>query len=146
MQGSRQALALNFASWRDRRDYRNLKQRFGWEDLLEFAFATQNLRTVCLNVQTAERKHGKAIAASLRHRISDLRAAENINDVPIEKPTPMPTKGELGVDLGEVVLVFRANHDPIPLTSKKETDWGRVTRILFLRIEAKNRNSRGDRG
>jgi len=113
---------------------------------LEFAFATQSLRKVCLEAQAAERQLGKAGAASLRHRLSDLRAAENINDVPIGKPTPMPTKGELGVDLGDHVLVFRANHDPVPLTSKKETDWSRVTRIQFVRIEGKNKNAGGDRG
>jgi hypothetical protein len=113
---------------------------------LEFAFATQNLRAVCLNAQAAERKLGKAAAASLRHRLSDLRAAENISDVPIGKPTPMPTRGELGIDLGDQMLVFRANHDPVPLTSKKETDWRRVTRILFLRIEGKNKNAGGHRG
>jgi hypothetical protein len=114
--------------------------------LLEFAFATQSLRAVCLNSHAAERKFGKAVAASLRHRLSDLRAAENVNDLPIGKPTPMPTDGELGIDLGDHVLVFRANHDPLPVTSMKATDWGRVTRIQFLRLEAKNRTTGGDRG
>jgi hypothetical protein len=114
--------------------------------LLEFAFATQSIRTVCLNSQAAERKLGKAGAASLRYRLSDLRAAENINDLPIGKPSPMPTKGELGLDLGDHVLVFRANHDPLPVTSMKETDWGRVTRVQFLRLEAKNKTMGGDRG
>jgi hypothetical protein len=138
MQGSRHALATSVASWRDRREYRHLELQLSWGDLLEFAFATQSLRTLCLNAQAAERKLGKAVATLLRHRLSDLRAAENVNDVPIGKPTPMPTKGEFGVDLGEHVLVFRANHDPVPLSSTKDTDWSRVNRIQFLRIEAKN--------
>jgi proteic killer suppression protein len=114
--------------------------------LLEFAFATQSLRTLCLNDNAAERKLGKAAAAALRRRLSDLRAAETINDVPIGKPTPMPIKGELGVDLGDHMLVFRANHDPVPVTSKKETDWSRVTRIQFLRIEPMNKTVGSGRG
>ena len=138
MQGSRHALATNVASWRDRRENTRLELQLSWGDLLEFAFATQSLRKLCLNAQDAERKLGKAVATMLRHRLSDLRAAENVYDVPIGKPTPTPTKGELGVDLGEHVLVFRANHDPVPLSSTKDTDWSRVNRIQFLRIEAKN--------
>jgi hypothetical protein len=138
MQGSRHALATNVASWRDRREHTHLELQLSWGDLLEFAFATQSLRKLCLNAQDAERKLGKAVATMLRHRLSDLRAAENVYDVPIGTPTPTPTKGELGVDLGEHVLVFRANHDPVPLSSTKDTDWSRVNRIQFLRIEAKN--------
>jgi proteic killer suppression protein len=117
-----------------------------WGDLLEFAFATQGLRKLCLNAQAAERKLGKAVAALLRHRLSDLRAAENVNDVPIGKPVPMQTKGELGVDLGEYSLIFRANHDPVPRSSTKDTDWSRVSRIQFLRIEEKRKNTEDRRG
>lgn len=134
------------ASWCDRRETRHLEPRLPWGDLLEFAFATQSLRKLCINAQAAERKLGKAVAALLRHRLSDLRAAENVNDIPIGKPTPMPKKGEIGVDLGEYLLVCRANHDPVPLSSTKDTDWSRVSRIQFLRIEAKNKNTGGGRG
>lgn len=141
-----QVWRLKLASPANHCDPSPRERRFSWRELLEFAFATEHLRRLCLRAQIAERRLGKRVAEKLRHRLSDLRAAENVADLPIGKPTAMPTRGELGVDLIDHVLVFVANHDPVPLTPANDTDWTRVTRIQFLRLEAKNVTGGGPRG
>jgi len=54
------------------------KQRF---ERLELSFSTQEVRRICKNLRSANRKLGEACATFLYDRLADIDAAENGSDL-----------------------------------------------------------------
>lgn len=107
--------------------------------MLELAFATKDLRALCEDEDLAVAQLGHEVAKSLRHRLADLRAAIHPLDLPMcgaRLGTGVDAKHVMIELAGGYQLVFRANHPHPPQTDDGDIAWDRVSRILFLRIEA----------
>jgi len=111
--------------------------RFGIFGALQLAFSTKVLRDLCECAAKAEAAFGTQVAATLRARLADLRAAETVVDVIAGKPADVPEEpGVMSLSLGGPIrLVFRSNHNRTPEIAGR-VDWSRVTRIQLLRIES----------
>jgi len=103
--------------------------------VLEFAFSTQGLRTLCETEAAADRQLGAECAAALRRRLADLRAASNVAELVAGHVRPGTAKDQLVIDLVDgAVIVLCANHVKTPRVASHEVDWAKVSRIKFLRI------------
>lgn len=109
--------------------------------ILELAFAKQSLRRLCESETTAEDGFGVAVAARLRRRLADLRAAIYANDVVAGAPRELQDgrRRVLTVELvGGYRIIFCANHVSTPKRECGGVDWSRVSRIKILRIESEH--------
>jgi hypothetical protein len=108
--------------------------------LLELAFSTRALRTLCENEAAATRELGAKRASSLRRRLADLRAAISVKDLVAGHPTQTAdSKDNLEIDIGAGArLVFCANHSVVPRLTPGNVDWSNVSRVKLLRIESDN--------
>ena len=68
-------------------------------------------------------------------RLSDLRAAETINDIIAGNPTKISTS-EISINLdNNLKLIITANHTSNPINNNAEIDWNRVSRIKITGIK-----------
>jgi hypothetical protein len=101
---------------------------------LELAFATKPLRELCESEVKAKQKLGAKIAAVLKHRLADLRAADSIEDLPIGKPRKV--SGAYALESSDCIQVtFLPNQAHIQLLKSGAIDWSKVTRIKITGIE-----------
>jgi plasmid maintenance system killer protein len=108
--------------------------------VLELAFETKSIRTICEKQKKAESKLGVNVSNKLKRRLADLIAAPIASDIVAGKPAV--EKGNpherMSVQLGEGFrLVFVANHNQNP-TKGGAVDWAKVNRIRIIEIEAEN--------
>jgi hypothetical protein len=108
-------------------------------EMVEFTFATTELRGICENRRRAAAAIGVQAAHELEQRIADLAALATVADLaslfagniiersPLERSIRLKT----GYD-----LVFRAGHVKVPQTSSGALDWAKVSRIKFIALEA----------
>jgi hypothetical protein len=107
--------------------------------VLELAFESMALRTICEKEVEAKRELGDTVAEFLKHLLSDLRAAKSVTDLVAGRPRIGDDQSHMVVDLGESHrLVIKANHTYNPLTSSNDLDWGKVTRVKIMRIESED--------
>ena len=103
---------------------------------MDLAFATRELRTVCIENDRARDAHGSAVAEVLRDRLADLRAASS----PLELVAGRPGLVDDGVPSVSVALangmwlVCRVNAT-IPRMRDGSVDWCRVRRLRVMAIE-----------
>lgn len=105
--------------------------------MLDLAFNSKELRTICESEAPAKRKLGVNVAALLKHRVADLRAATSIKDLLVGKPRLLDDSSNqyMVVDLCDGYrVIFCANHPNNPLTESGKIDWLRVSRIKILWI------------
>jgi hypothetical protein len=106
--------------------------------VLELAFATKALRTLCEDQVEAAEELGDKLARVLRNRVADLRAANHPLDLPVGQPrvgTGHESENVL-VDLTDGYrLVLRCNHLTPPRARDGTIVWNRVSRVQLLRIE-----------
>ena len=108
---------------------------------LELAFATKELRELCIHASHAKERLGLKAASNLRDRLADLSAAQNASDIFVlpGQPTVVTINdGRIGIaaKLAEGVhLVYVPNHASRKLLANGDTDWSRVRRIKILRID-----------
>jgi hypothetical protein len=110
----------------------------GSPDIMEIAFRTKALRTVCLSKESMDKRYGAEGGALLRRRLADIRAAECLGEVPLLTMSPVCNSpdGEVAIVVGAgLILVVRANHQSAPKLKGGGVDWARVDRILIQRIE-----------
>lgn len=83
------------------------------------------------------RELGTVVAAMLRARLADLRAANTVADVPIvARPTSASTR-EGEIDLGDgFKMIICANHPVPPVRQSRVINWSQISRIKILRIGA----------
>jgi proteic killer suppression protein len=106
--------------------------------ILEIAFQSRPLRTICEDETHARSELGSDIVEILKHRLADLRAASTGKDILAGRPRILGDSGGecMAVDLvGAWRLVFAANHVRNPRTHTATCDWAKVTRVKIMRIE-----------
>jgi proteic killer suppression protein len=104
---------------------------------MELSFSTKALRAICVEPDRAVSQYSSAVAASLRSRVADLRAAGSVADLVAGRPATLEA-GEpaLLIALAEgYVLRCRPNHASLHRTSLGSIDWSRVRRIHLVAIE-----------
>lgn len=102
--------------------------------ILQLAFETKDLRTICEDSTAAIDKLGLKVAGVLTHRLGDIDSAKSINDLVAGKPH-VRDDGDLHIDLIDGYgLVCRANHQRNPTTSSGSIDWEKVIRIKIVSI------------
>ncbi len=109
--------------------------------VLELAFETRSIRTICEKQKKAESKLGVKVTNKLKRRLADLIAAPTARDIIAGKPTIEQGNPHerMSVQLGDGFrLVFVANHNQNPLLKGGAVDWSKVNRIRIIEIEAEN--------
>lgn len=106
------------------------------EPRVQPAWDNEALRRVCEVKAEAEATLGVEVAAQLRARFADLRAAESPEDLVAGQPElieqdPPTLKVQLG---GGIDLVAVSNHRHHPKTGSGSTDWSRVRRFRVVSI------------
>ena len=88
---------------------------------LELAFDTRQLRTLCENESSAQQEYGSKVAAALKRRLADLRAASRADDLIAGRPIIFGEAESQRIDftLDEGYhMVFWANHPTPPITER----------------------------
>ncbi len=105
--------------------------------ILELAFETKKLRTICEKVAHAETQYGEHLATNLRAVLSDIITAEFVSELPnfevfdfIQKNEPA---GSISLGNG-AKIVFVINHAKIPVDQIGKIDWFSVRRIKIVEI------------
>ncbi len=115
-----------------------LPERKPDERLVNLAFDTLALRTLCECQSKAERAFGLRTAARLRDRLADIRAADFAAELVAGRPREIEGGRHrfLALDLADGYrLVLCANHARIPVHETNRVDWSRVTQVKVLKIE-----------
>ena len=102
---------------------------------LEFAFRTEDLRSMCEKQEVASEEYGILVADSLRQQLADLRAVDSIADLP---PTTSillsDDKSHLVLEASpELSLKILPNHSRVP-QREGFVDWSKVHRILLEKL------------
>ena len=108
---------------------------------MEITFHNNKLKKRCSQEREAIKAYGQRRARKLMQRLMELRAADNLSQIPT---TPPPRcheltgklKGTLSVDLEHPWrLFFVPNHDPIPTKKDGGLDWESVTAIIIIDVK-----------
>jgi hypothetical protein len=106
--------------------------------LLELAFRTKELRSVCEDAAYAGEVYGSVLAEALVGRLADLRAVGHLLELPFAEVRPAggsdPEHVVIALAAGRS-LVVAANHTTPPRAQSGEIAWERVHRIIILRLE-----------
>jgi hypothetical protein len=103
-------------------------------DILQLAFETKHLRTLCESSADAISELGQDVARDLMERLADLDSAVSIKDVLSGQPRPSDD-GDLLIELvSGYRLQCRANHPNNPKTATNAIDWAKVSRIKIVGI------------
>jgi proteic killer suppression protein len=106
---------------------------------VEFSYRSNGLRRQLENAAEMDKAFG-VLAKILRRRLAVLKEARCLADVPSGPPDrchllSQDRKGQFAVMLsGNWRLVFRPNHDPVPVHPKGGLDLGAITAIEFLEV------------
>jgi proteic killer suppression protein len=107
---------------------------------MDISFANDKLKRQLSNEKSLKRAFGDR-ARRLQLRLDLLKAAGCLDDV---LPVPPPRRHELtgdwrghfAVDLtGNWRLIFRPNHDPVPVTPDGGVDLKAITAIIIVAVE-----------
>ena len=106
--------------------------------MVEFAFLTRELRTLCEQDTAAHARLGPAVAATFRRRLADLEAASHIFELPVGNVRLDPSYSDGSVCLLDLEdgwqLRFRAGHAALPLGQDGRVDWLSVSRIQIMEL------------
>lgn len=112
---------------------------------MELAFDTKYIRNICEDEDKAEEEFGPEIAEKLKSRLSDMRAASVVAE--------LPTTGNLHEVLGnphsfyriklcnDYFLTFSSNHINSPHFDNGNIDWSKVNHVKILEIIKINENN-----
>jgi hypothetical protein len=101
---------------------------------LELRFASPELRAACERRTAAESLLGGAAARKLLSRLSDIRAASDIRDVGLGRPSYSQRGKVTFVLSGAHRLVVASAVTPIPRHSNKQIDWAQVNIFEVVEI------------
>lgn len=105
---------------------------------MEIAFSTRELRDLCELEATAIELLGVSAADALKNRLSDIHAADHIQDVLAGRPRNVRsgTNDYYQLDLADqYVLTVTANHAEPRISGDGKTDWPRVRRVKVMSVE-----------
>ena len=103
-------------------------------------FSTKKLHKACNSSTEAIRTFGPERGKKLMQRLSELAAANTLNDISRLPPARCheltgDRQGPLSVDLGHPYrLLFVPAHDPIPKKAAGGLDWSAVTEIEVIEV------------
>ena len=103
---------------------------------LEIAFKTKKLREICEDCNKAEELLGEDVSRKLASRLSDLRACESIEQLPVGNPSEVVIGGKRTISINiaqKVHLYFSSNH--VSQSKNNRVDWSKVYRIKIVQIE-----------
>jgi proteic killer suppression protein len=106
---------------------------------MEIDFRTKKLRKASGSDQAMRAEWGDQMAKKLKQRLADLEAADCLEDV-----RNLPGRfhqltgdrsGEFAADLkGQYRLVFRPDHEPVPIKEDGGIDWSQVTAVMIIDV------------
>lgn len=105
---------------------------------VELSFETKSLRDMCEIESLAIEAIGAPAAEALKHRLSDIRAADAIHEVLAGRPQTVTVNGvecrqfQLSPEL---VLRVVPNHVEPRLKADGAPDWERIRRIRVISVE-----------
>jgi len=108
---------------------------------VDILFKNHKLEKLFNDERALRRERGDRQAELLRQRMTELRAAENLETMRYLLRARChelkgDRKGQLSVDLNHPYrLLFAPDHEPIPVLLDGGLDWTKVTRIRILGIE-----------
>ncbi|MET3025334.1 hypothetical protein ABXT06_01530 [Flavobacterium sp. UW10123] len=98
------------------------------------SFENKELRSICENEFEAQTKLGLNVSMKLKNRLSDLLAANSVNDLVAGSPSKI-NENLYRINLVENhFILFSSNHPSPPLTELGEINWNEVSRIKILNI------------
>jgi len=108
---------------------------------VEISFETRKLAKVFNTKKELDREYGTELSKTITKRLSLMEAANCLNEVPITPPfrrheLKHNRKGQFAVDLVHPHrLVFKPNHNPLPVRADGGLDLRRITAITILGVE-----------
>ena len=107
---------------------------------MELYYNNAKMHKACTSERDMKRVWGQATAKVLRRRLGELENAPTLQDMGLLPSAHChelvaDRAGQLAVDLDQNHrLVFRPNHDPIPLKADGGLDWAAVTSVVILDV------------
>lgn len=104
---------------------------------MEISFQTVELRDLCEDEFLAAEKLGSEIAESLKHRLSDLFAADSIHDVLVGRPALGMFNGQecLRIELSRTYcMTMVPNHSSPRVDANGATNWELVRRLMLVSL------------
>ena len=108
---------------------------------MRITFKTNKLKKIFDSSKELIRVYGEVRGKKLQKRMSVLRAATGLEEVPVEKPDRRhelahDRKGQFAVDITKNYrLVFEPDNNPIPLRRDGGMDLKRITEVKILKVE-----------
>ena len=103
-------------------------------DILQLAFQTKHLRTLCESSADAIGELGQEVTLALTQRLADLSSAVSIKDILLGQPQSFDN-GDLIIELvAGYRLLCRAGHPSNPRTASGVIEWEKVSRIRVVGI------------
>ena len=104
---------------------------------MDLAFDNRRLRELCENESKAQERYGITIALALKNRLSDLEAAEWVEEIPIGRPTEFfdghESKYRIEIT-GALFLVLSCAHLKPPRLVDGSINWRKVRKVKVLSI------------
>ena len=107
---------------------------------MELYYDSRAMQKACTSEREMRKKWGQVTAKTLQRRLTELENAPTLEDM---RRLPAANchelsgdrKGQLAVNLDQPRrLVFRPNHDPIPLKADGGLDWSAVTSVIIQEV------------
>ena len=108
---------------------------------MEITFQSNKLQKIFSSPSSLLRSYGVDRGKAIKRRISFIRSAQNLAEIPSEPPTRRhqllgEKKGQFALDISKNYrLVFEPNHKPLPKNKDGGLDLTRITSIKILRVE-----------
>lgn len=108
---------------------------------MEITFRTQKLKKTFDSERALKRTYGDRMAGAIKRRLATLKNAHTLALVPTRPPDRLHLltgnrKGLYSVDLVHPYrLIFKPNHDPVPLKEDGGIDKDEVTKITIREVE-----------
>jgi proteic killer suppression protein len=106
---------------------------------MHISFATRKLQKSLSDTAERAKNYGAVCGKIIGRRLDTMAAATTLEDlrhVPGKfHALSYDRKGELSCHLEEPLrLIFRVNHDPLPLDENDELIWSQVTQVEVLEV------------
>ena len=108
---------------------------------MEISFETGKMAGIFNTEKELVRGYGSQLAGTIKRRMAVLSAARCLADVPVTPPfrrheLAQNRKGQFAVDLDHRLrLVFRPNHNPLPVKPDGGLDLSKITEITILEVK-----------
>ena len=107
---------------------------------MDLRFRTGKLAKTCSEEKVMVKKLGPQVAGKLKLRLAQLEGADTLADM-ANLPgarcheLTLDRQGQLAVDLAHPYrLLFKPDHNPIPVKPSGGLDWSQVNRVELLEI------------